>query len=209
MPWPRPSLSEPSTASGPMQKMSEVSTNPSTKRDRPSPAFARENFRWMYRPPASSRSSIRRSDPVTPPMRSAPRTMSRGAASPTASVKSPSTRAMMFRAPMTSVTRPSASVTVTRVRSGMRWPSSTPREAPTRIATTLMMVPRPITRASKALSDLTLAHASRLLLGRPLNQPGGSARTLSPDGERCTRSTDRDNGQRQTVRAAGCTPLIR
>ena len=59
-----------------------------------------------------------------PPMSSAPSTTSTVALSPTSSTKSgPSTAAALIAA-TSSVTRPSASVTTSRVRVGRRWPTS-------------------------------------------------------------------------------------
>ena len=73
--------------SGPTQNTSELTTKPWMKRSRPSlppPAPNRRTAaRWSTPPKPSSRSSIRSNEPMMPPMSTAPRTISIGAADPT------------------------------------------------------------------------------------------------------------------------------
>ena len=64
--------------------MTVTETNPSTKVLRPSP---RSNRCWIHAPKPSSRSSIRSSEPAIPPISIAPSTISTGALSPTASLR--------------------------------------------------------------------------------------------------------------------------
>ena len=146
IPKPSPSFSAPRIANGPMQNTSDASTNPSTNRLRlssESPELLRLSLCCSQLPTRSSRSSICSNDPMMPPISKAPNTISSGAAVPTESEKAVLVRATMLNAPMTKVTSPSASVTVSRVRCGNRWPTSTPRPDPIRIATILRIVPLP------------------------------------------------------------------
>ena len=98
----------------------------------------------LQRPPMPSRrSSMRRSEPAIPPSSSEPSTISTGARAPTARPSELSSTLAADSAATSSVTRPSASVTTSRVRSGSRCPRSTPMLEPTRTVATLSAVPAP------------------------------------------------------------------
>src|SRR5690606_27580336 len=83
-----------------------------------------------------------------PPRSSEPSTMRVGAAVPTAAPRAGEPTSAALSAAMRSTTRPSASVTTVRVRSGRRLPRARPSPEPTVIATTLTRVPRPGIRSS-------------------------------------------------------------
>ena len=133
--------------SGPAQKMIEAVTNPSMNRARPPEPSQGVSRRCSQPPSPSSRSSSRSSDPTMPPTRIAPSTISSGALSPTAAAQALSVIAAAEVAAISSVTRPSPSVTTLRVRSGSRCPTSTPMVAPRRTVTTLTSVPNPMNTA--------------------------------------------------------------
>lgn len=145
MPSPSPSLSDPRIASGPMQNSSDDVTNPSMNLSRSWDEESRASRDCSHPANPSSLPSIRSSEPITPPITTAPSTTRSVQLAPTRSVKAASVMATTLKAPMIRVIRPSPSVTVTRVRSGRRWPMNTPAAAPTTMAITLMRVPRPIT----------------------------------------------------------------
>ena len=78
-----------------------------------------------------------------PPTTRDPRTISSGACGPTFAANAGSFTATVERPAISRVTRPRASVTRSRVRSGRRLPASTPIEDPTSTVTTLTAVPEP------------------------------------------------------------------
>ena len=71
---------------------------------------------------------MRSNEPMMPPMSTAPRTISIGAADPTASLSASSVTAAAEVPAISRVTSPSPSVTTLRVRSGRRCPRSTPSD---------------------------------------------------------------------------------
>ena len=97
-----------------------------------------------------------------PPTSSAPSTTSSPALSPTAATYAGLPRpSAMPSAPITSVTRPSASVTVVRVRSGRRCPRATPSPAPSRTVATFSAVPVPGTTRPASRPGASWALPSR------------------------------------------------
>ena len=140
-PRPRPSDSEPRIVSGPMQTSSGGVTIAATK----GPASPVAAKRWLSRAaPHSRRCSIRSAEPATVPNSSEPSTISMGAPAPTASVRFSDDIVRAEPTPRTSVIRPSTSVIVMLVRSGIRSPRSRPMTAPTATVTTLVTVPIPM-----------------------------------------------------------------
>ena len=140
--------------SGPTQNTSEAVTKPSMKRSRAACSAASVTSsgvatwpplsRNRNQPPkSSSRSSMFTSDPMMPPISSDPSTISTGALPPTASENADEVTSIADSAPISNVTRPRASVTVSRVRCGSRWPSSKPMAEPTMTVMTLTRVPKP------------------------------------------------------------------
>src|SRR3954447_21923958 len=150
-PRPRPSESDPRIVSGPTQNTSEAVTKASRKRSRagsgrsafPEPPPARPGRVRSHPPRSSSRCSMSTTEPRMPPRSSEPSTISTGAADPPAAASTPPPPAAADSPPISRVTRPRPSVTVSRVRCGSRWPSSRPRPDPTSTATTLTRVPSP------------------------------------------------------------------
>ena len=99
-----------------MQKSIEAATNPSMNRRRSSESSAWTNRCCIHPPTDSSRNSIRSNDPAIPPINKDPSTISTGAESPTASLRTGSVTANADSAATSKVTSPSASVTTSRVR---------------------------------------------------------------------------------------------
>jgi hypothetical protein len=154
-----------------MQKTSEAVTNPSMKRSRaassgrdesggsvpagtspegvsprgvPAGVCRRRPSRVRSQPPnASSRASMSSNEPAIPPSNKDPSTIRTGAAEPTASDSAADLTTAAERAPISSVTSPRASVTVSRVRVGSRAPSNRPSAEPTSTVATLITVPTP------------------------------------------------------------------
>ena len=87
------------------------------------------------------RSSIRKADPIKPPINNEPSTTKIGQPSPTASTKSAFHIAEAAPAAAKKETNPSASVTSVRVLSGIRLPIRVPKAVPIKIATTFINVP--------------------------------------------------------------------
>ena len=101
-----------------------------------------------------------------PPSSSAPSTMSTGAEGPTAAASAAEVGSAAESAPISSVTRPRASVTVSLVRVGSRAPSNSPMLEPISTVPTLTAVPKPGNTTNG--SDITGAD-------RPENSPAHRA----------------------------------
>ena len=129
--------------SGPLQNTREEMTKPSTKRARSAESLSPDSRRWSQPPKPSIRASNRSSEPTMPPTRSEPSTISIGALSPTSSLRSVERTAIADVPAIRSVTRPRASVTTSLVRTCSRFPSATPRVAPTRTVATFTKVASP------------------------------------------------------------------
>ena len=118
-------------------------------------------------PTPSTRCSSRSSEPTIPPISSEPSTISIGALSPTSSDRSGDSTAIADVAAISRVTRPSASVTRSLVRTGSRFPSRTPTRAPSRTALTLTSEARPGNKrgscggGGRAQSRAWVFHAAR------------------------------------------------
>ena len=186
MPRPSPSSREPRIVSGPTQNTSEAVTKPSTNRARPAASWPSRSGQPPADPGAHPFQAVldRSSDPTIPPTRTEPSTIRMGALVPTASSSSGSTTAAALVAATSRVTRPSPSVTTSRVRCGSRSPSSAPRPAPTSTVTTLSAVPAP--RNTRWLPSSSAAASSREnrsirrrlrrgCSGQPLGPPAGSS----------------------------------
>src|SRR4051812_15363183 len=130
--------------SGPVQKTSDAVTKPSMNRARSAESEEPESRRCNQPPTPSTRCSRRSSDPTMPPITSDPSTIRRGACGPTFAARAGSLTATADSPAISSVTRPSASVTRSRVRAGRRLPASTPIEEPTSTVHTLTAVPKPV-----------------------------------------------------------------
>ena len=134
-----PSLMLPNIARGPIAKRSEAATNPSTNGE----SLDALNLIRKFSPKESKRFSNLRAEPINPPINSDPST--------TRSVQ-PCGKASMYRSdhnginalPAPSrVTNPNTSVNKVLVRVFIRFPTSTPREAPEIIVRIFMIVPTP------------------------------------------------------------------
>ena len=126
--------------SGPTQNTSEDETNASTNRVCEPRAL---NRYCSQTPRSSSRRSMSASEPMMPPISSEPSTISTGALPPTAAESTDDVTSTADSPPISRVTRPSASVTVSRVRCGSRCPSSSPMAEPMMTVATLTTVPKP------------------------------------------------------------------
>jgi len=135
-----PSLMLPRIASGPMTNKSEDETKPSTK----VPSCFAPNFLRRFSPTDSKRISSLRADPIIPPIKSEPRTLSK--VQPLGRDCEYSEVNIGITAPAAAkiVISPKTSVINSRVLILNREPANTPKADPATIAITLIKVPRPI-----------------------------------------------------------------
>ena len=147
MPVDMPSLILPKIASGPIAKIKDAVTNPSTKGD--SPCASKRLFKRI--PRFSSLASIFKVEPRRPPRSSEPSTTMMGQPSGRALERSSFHKALMEDAAPIKVIAPRTSVMRLRVLSARRLPIRMPRAAPPTIATILMTVPAP-TNMSESVS---------------------------------------------------------
>ena len=134
-----PSLMLPNIANGPMAKSRDAATKPSTKGE----SLEALNLIRKLSPSESSLSSSLRADPISPPIKSEPRTTSKVQPFGRACTYLSDHNGINAEPAPKRVTRPRTSVRRVLVRVFMRLPTSTPNEAPEIMVMIFMIVPAP------------------------------------------------------------------